>query len=816
MILRLSSGLTRLFGILLLIIFPLALALAVLGLYGWDLSIPLIYRDSDDIWQLTLTKMLSDTGWVLTNPYLGAPDVAHWHHNAAAQTSALHSVLMLVLSSIIGDPIRLQQTYYLINFPLICITSFIACRLLGVWRLPAFCVGILFAFTTYRIDEMLYAFLTNYFMVPLVMVPVIWILSGRFATFFKEKESHKNSWKNLIFALKSRDFFLSSLFIGLAAASDGYYGFFTLLLLGFVVFIRCLLGDWRRPLSLAPGLLCIAILLLVALLLQLPLHNYKKANLNEFYPNGVQDPTLVKHSFEAEVYSSTLKMMIAPIQHHRIKMLGELGKTMVQSSDGARLYKNGRTLVPLGTLCSLLLLAAFALLATPGLRGYIHAIPDAPRRAFEDSILGLVFFIFLCSILGGVGTLVALIFPTIRGYDRFPLFLIFLLYFGAAWAISRKLEIANASKRNVLMCLTLLITVTALYDQIPKNAHKGDTQSKAQFLAERKFVQNLEKILPPNAMVYQYPYSQYLRLNKYYGWGSFSHIRLYLHSQQLRWSNGGAKNSPADDWNYRISQFPLNDLITEIESVGFASLVIDRKILPVSEYQNVRNTLTNLGYTVHEDAPSKLSYIQLQDPGFRVVYDSNYRNADHILVTDRARLTNRSLPKVIGAEELRSALAAASAVSGTTITKHDYPNVFLDGKTIMRGLGLEPITPFSDMKGELNCSLPSKIDPATSADTITLKLRNNTQFDWSLDEGAFPLKIGVHLYDQAENLLSFDDGYRLATRGYIRHGDELEFHVNLKSIPPVETWKPAYIEFAVVQDGNAWFDTLKCRVLLKD
>jgi hypothetical protein len=554
---------------------------------------------------------------------------------------------------------------------------------------------------------------------------------------------------------------------------------------------------------------------LVALLLQLPLHNYKKANLSEFYPNGVQDSTLVKHSFEAEVYSSTLKMMIAPIQHHRIERLGELGKMMVESSDGARLYKNGRTLVPLGTLCSLLLLIALALLAVPGLRGYIHATANSPRRAFEDSILSLVFFIFLCSILGGIGTLIALIFPTIRGYDRFPLFLIFLLYFGAAWTVSRKLEAANNSKRNILICLTLLLTVTALYDQVPENVHKGDNQSKAQFLAERAFVQNLEKILPPNAMVYQYPYSQYLRQNRYYGWGSFSHIRLYLHSHQLRWSNGGAKNSPADDWNYRIAQFPLDDLITEIEAVGFAGLVIDRQILTVGEYQNVRNTLIGLGYSVLEDVPSNLAYIQLRDPGLRIIYDSSYRNADRIIITDRTRITDHNLPRVIDADELRSVLTSTNAITGTTITKQDYPKIFLDGKAITRGLGLEPITPFTDMKGELNCALPSKIDAASLDDTITLTLRNNSGFDWSLNEGEFPLKIGIHLYDAIGNLLSFDDGYRVAARGYIRQGHKIEFDTSLKSIPPVEARKPTYIEFAVVQDGNAWFDTLKCRVLLR-
>jgi hypothetical protein len=114
--------------VVLIIGLPLILAVRMLGLWSWDLSIPLFYTNADDIWQLALTKVLHDTGWVLTNPYLGAPEVASWHHNAAAQTSALHSVLMLALSPFIHDAVQLQQIYYLLNFPLIVLTSFIACR----------------------------------------------------------------------------------------------------------------------------------------------------------------------------------------------------------------------------------------------------------------------------------------------------------------------------------------------------------------------------------------------------------------------------------------------------------------------------------------------------------------------------------------------------------------------------------------------------------------------------------------------------------------------------------------------------------------
>ena len=156
----------------LLIGVPLVLGAYVTGFYSWDLSVPILYGPTDHIWQITLNKSLYETGWILTNPYLGAPEVANWHHNSSAQTSALHSVLMLLLSNFVDDAVQMQQVYYLLNFPLICLTSFLACRLLGVSRLPAFCVGLLFAFTKFRIQELLYSYIPNYFMVPLALFTI--------------------------------------------------------------------------------------------------------------------------------------------------------------------------------------------------------------------------------------------------------------------------------------------------------------------------------------------------------------------------------------------------------------------------------------------------------------------------------------------------------------------------------------------------------------------------------------------------------------------------------------------------------------------
>jgi phosphoglycerol transferase len=803
---------------------PLALAVYVLKFYSWDLSVPLIYGDTDHIWQLALNKVLYETGWVLTNPFLGAPEVASWHHNASAQTSALHSVLMLALSPFVDDPVRLQQIYYLLNFPLICLTSFVACRLLGISRLPAFCVGLLFSFTKFRIDEMLYSYLPNYFVVPLALVPVIWILSGRFSAFFKEPEASGDWRSSTVRLLKSREFALGLVFVLLMGVSDGYYAFFTLLLLGFAASARVLLGDWRRPLSLLPAATYILALMAAALLLQLPLHNYKKAHRSEFYPSGIKDPVLIKHPFEAEIYSSSLKLLLAPNEHHRIESLAALGKQVLRTSNEARRYPRSN-FWPLGVLGSLLFVLALTLIAVPALREKLLRRPASdservstsiPAPAFSDALLSLTFFIFLGSISGGIGTLVALVFPTIRAYDRFPIFLVLVLYIGAAWFVTSKLRGAARVERAGWTMLACLVTVVALYDQIPGDAYKGDESVKAKFLAERKFVHTLETSLPPQAMVYQYPYSQYLRESKSYGWGSFAHIRLYLHSHQLRWSNGGAKNSPADDWNYRVSQLPLNYLINEVEAVGFAGFVIDRTVVKPAEYEDVRRTFTSRGYKMVEDAPSNFSFVQLRDPGFRLVYDITYREADRIEITDPARITERTLPRLVEGEALMRYLSTHAGKFSGAIKKADHPEIFADGAVEIRGSGQITISPASDMRGRLNCERETGHTPGV-ADTLVLTLTNKSRFDWRLNLGAFPIRIGVHIRQPDGKVLRFDDGFRVPTEAYIRRGDSHTIRVpfNTLPVPPeMRSNGPLLAEFALLQEGYAWFNDINCAVPL--
>lgn len=792
-------------------VLPIVLAVAVLHLRHWDLSVPLIYSGSDDVWQLVLTKMVRDTGWFLTSPFMGAPDIAHWNYHSAAQTSSLHSMIIWLMSFFIDDAVKIQQVYYLLNFSLISLSAYFTCRTLGLARWAAGSVGFLFAFTSFRIGWLFYAFLANYAAVPLGFLPVFWTLTGQYGAL----TGALRAGANIRLLLRSPKLWIGVLCIVLVTLSDGYYAFFTLLMLAFAVFVRAALGDWRRPASLFAPLMLIAVLMVVAVGMTLPLKAYQRAHPEEFAPGGKPDLTLGKRPFEAEVYSSSLKLMIAPVINHRIPAVAEFGKAIVETNDMARKFAVTKPIVSLGTICSLLLLSALAALPVLAIRNRraTTAAAPTPTAALAGAALVLAYFTFLTAISGGVGTLVALLYPTIRAYDRMPLFIAFALLVGAGALATARWGNPGRFVRWALYGAAVILTSAGLYDQIPADT-RGDADAAVRFLAERKVVQQLERALPAEArMVYQYPHSQYLFNSKYYGWGSFAHIRLYLHSHNIRWSNGGSKNSPVENWHDKIAALPFERLLNEISGVGFKAMVIDRKVVPAAEFSAISAVLAARGIAITDDVASMLSVAYLPDPGYKVTYSSDFSLIDRVVVSDPARLVAERMPRLLdGAALVRAVIGGA-----TTVERSAHPALFRSGEQVNRGLGMKAILPLSDMAGDLRCSMAAPASGDESGAAAIVRISNRSNFDWQFGTGPFPFKLGVHVRGPADSMVRWDDGYRVPTEIYVAAGASVDVRVPLAPISRTgidAQGRDLALEFAIVQDGHAWFDPLRCRVPL--
>jgi len=278
---------------------PLLLGLTLLHFWHWDFSVPIAYsrQGHDELWQLVMTKTALDTGWVFTNPFLGAPGISTWYFNSAPQTSAIHNVLMLVLSTFSHDAILVQNLYYFINFPLIAISTYASCRLLKLSVLLSLAVALLFSFTTFRIHNLFDVYFSNYFSIPLGVVPVMWIMLGHFSA-----HPAGPAFRSVIL---SGRFAISVFFCFLVGVSNGYYAFFAILMFAFATFIRALYGDLRRPLSFVAPAVYVLVTAGTVIALEYPLSVYRAAHQTE----ASQDQ--MKFSAEADIYSAPLPMLLA-------------------------------------------------------------------------------------------------------------------------------------------------------------------------------------------------------------------------------------------------------------------------------------------------------------------------------------------------------------------------------------------------------------------------------------------------------------------------------------------------------------------------
>ena len=101
-----------------------ALSLLLFGLitHAWHLtlSIPFFYS-WDSVFSGALVKSVLDTGWYVTNPYIGAPDGFNLADFPMADH--LHYFAVKILSSFIHHYAVVMNIFYILTFPIVTVTA---------------------------------------------------------------------------------------------------------------------------------------------------------------------------------------------------------------------------------------------------------------------------------------------------------------------------------------------------------------------------------------------------------------------------------------------------------------------------------------------------------------------------------------------------------------------------------------------------------------------------------------------------------------------------------------------------------------------
>lgn len=522
----------------------------ILKLWRADLRVPL-----SNYWDALLTQMwvkgICEHGWYLHNPDLGAPAGMDMHDFPMADN--LHFLLLKLLGLATGNWAVAFNLYYLLGFPLAAVTALFAMRRFGVSWQSGMVVSLLWAFLPYHFERnQKHLFLASYYLVPLAVMVVLWLMLGR----LRWPAGHKGRDYR---ADGYRGRFWASLLVMILIASAGvYYAFFTCYLLLVAAAGAALHQRRLQPIGTGALLICVTA---VGVLINI------SPSLLYWQRHGTNAEVAKRPVDDAEFHGLKIGQLLLPSAEHRVKQLGQIRQRYdhLVLSEGE---KRGATLGCIGSAGFLFLLSLL-----------LHGRRSDGRNRLLEALAALNVFAVLLATIGGFGSLFSLLVsPSIRGYNRLSIFiaLFCLLAVGvlldrlAAWWAARGKPAWQS--RGVLAALALL----GLIDQTGRGRVPDYAALRAQFNGDAQFVAEIERQLAPGAMVYQLPYFRFPEFPKSFALGEYELFRPYLHSKHLRWSYGAMKGRPADLGQRALAAEPLERQIATLVEMGFRGVTIDR------------------------------------------------------------------------------------------------------------------------------------------------------------------------------------------------------------------------------------------------
>jgi phosphoglycerol transferase len=534
----------------------------VLRLWRADLDVPLS-TGGDCLQAQALVKTLLENGVYYRSERLGAPFGMDLRDYPLPEP--LHFGVMKALVLVLGDdnPFRIINYFFLLTFVLTTLSALAVLRHFRLSAPPALAVSLLYAFAPYHFFRgVAHIFLTAYYLVPLMVLVVLWVYLGRLrkpgsrggvllGTSLPDPAAPPGSWRRWVVALV----------VGLMMASGGaYYAFFGCFFL-VVAGVACAVRERRAGPLLGAGLLAAVIAggLFVNLL---PFVQYQRQE-------GPNPDVAQRLPAEAEVYALKIAQMFLPVAGHRVRLLRQWKEEYNTAPCRPLVNDFGSTLGAVGMVGCLFV---------------VGVLFFGPRRRDGNLLPAALGTLTICGMLlgtvGGLGSLFALfVSPQIRCYDRISIYLLFFALFGSAWLLDRVVrKLGQGSVRRRLgaaglcaavLCLGILDQTTRLY--VPPHA-----ALKAQHDNLAGFVAQVENTLEPGALVLQLPFVEFPEVGPVHGTDAYDHLRLYVHSRGLRWSHGAAMGRFGSTVLAGVCAQPLDAALRQFATMGYSGIHLDR------------------------------------------------------------------------------------------------------------------------------------------------------------------------------------------------------------------------------------------------
>ena len=524
-----------------------------LRLWNAPLRIPLA-PGGDALPVFTAIKAFLTNGWYLTNPDLAAPFGQSLYDFAGFSGDVLQWLVIGILGLVIHDPGLLMTTYFLLGYAFVTAAGFVVLRSLGGSRPTALALSVIIAMLPYHLAHGEgHIMLANYVAAPVACWLVIRVLLGM------PLVTRRGGGR--IRSLTTATTLGTVTAVVLTGLTSLYYAVFTLLLLGIAILVRGLATlRWR---AVIPGV-CAAVgvgaMLIVSIL----------PGLIYQWANGANAGIAVRLPIESEYYSFSLGRLLLSLSGHRIQALSDLGNSYVANSVWISEGDAALGLILGGTFVAMIV--AFAVWTIRG------RWPASQRVAVARAAMIGAFSAFLIGTFGGVGDLIAqLVSPQIRAWTRITPFLAFfcaiILMVAIEWLRDRTRGYRWGRAFGVAFPIALMFV--GIVDQTSPTNIPNYAGNAALWNSQRAFVQRIEAVMPPNAMILQLPIHSFPEGGPLVEMGDYDQLAGYAHSTDLRWSFGAINGRP-EAWGLAAARLPLPVLLRGAAAAGFDGVWIDR------------------------------------------------------------------------------------------------------------------------------------------------------------------------------------------------------------------------------------------------
>jgi phosphoglycerol transferase len=534
------------------IIWYVALAVVTVGfltynfrLHRADLTAPLCPAHNDSAALLSLVTAIEESGWPWQVERLGAPGAAERYDYPLPEHA--HYLTLRALVDVTGDPFLAFNLWCLLSYPVIALCTFAVFRALGVSRPVGFALALVFTFLPYHAGRVFsHTMLAYYHTVPLILLPTIWILTGRLP-FFGAPDADGRRRLSAFNGTTAWTVMLATL----VAVTSPYYAFFGCFFLVVAGLFRGLSERSWRPA--AAGIGTAALVSAVGFACALPF-------ILEQREHGANPAVAQRHPNEADVYCLKVTELVLPFGGHRVRSLGHV--TRLYNAEGHFINENRDSVLGFVAAGGFLLLFGRLLVAR-----------DGPTLLGGLAVLNVAAVVLGSS--GGFGGLFNfLVFSQIRCYNRVCIF----IAFWSLLAVGLLVDRWAAGRRPRVVCVAALaLMVFGVWDVTNERQAPHHAKLRADHAAWCGFVHRMEDALPPGGMVFQLPAVSYPEVGTTHKMPDYAHLACHSYSRTLRWSYGTNRNRRWDDWHQHVASLPPAEFVRALLLADFAGVYVDRR-----------------------------------------------------------------------------------------------------------------------------------------------------------------------------------------------------------------------------------------------